>query len=250
MPPQYGNGQESSIEIPVQDDDTFKVDPSVWEDEAVRKGFVKKVYSLLSIMLLFTSGVIAFFVYTPGVRDWVLKNSWINLVAMVLAIGILLGLACTPGLARKAPQNFIMLGLFTFFEAIAIGVICCYYDTEEVMMAFGITCFITIGITIFAAQTKIDFTPMAGGLCLCLFALLGFGFFCIFFGGQVTHIIYCTIGAILFGLFLLVDTQRIMGGKHKQQIHPEEYVFAALNLFLDIINIFLMILQLIGAVGE
>lgn len=38
-----------------------------------------------------------------------------------------------------------------------------------------------------------------------------------------------------------------MGGKHKYSISPEEYIFAALNLYLDIINIFLYILTIIGA---
>jgi len=38
----------------------------------------------------------------------------------------------------------------------------------------------------------------------------------------------------------------MMGGKHKYSISPEEYVFAALNLYLDIIQIFLYILQILG----
>jgi len=43
-----------------------------------------------------------------------------------------------------------------------------------------------------------------------------------------------------------MDTQLILGGKHKYSINPEEYIFAALNLYLDIITIFLLLLQLIG----
>lgn len=39
----------------------------------------------------------------------------------------------------------------------------------------------------------------------------------------------------------------MMGGKHKYSISPEEYIFAALNLYLDIVNIFLYILTIIGA---
>lgn len=39
----------------------------------------------------------------------------------------------------------------------------------------------------------------------------------------------------------------MMGGKHKYSISPEEYIFAALNLYLDIINIFIYILSIIGA---
>lgn len=38
-----------------------------------------------------------------------------------------------------------------------------------------------------------------------------------------------------------------LGGKHKYSISPEEYIFGALNLYLDIVNIFMYILMLIGA---
>ena len=50
--------------------------------------------------------------------------------------------------------------------------------------------------------------------------------------------------------YLVVDTQMMMGGKHKYSLSPEEYIFAALNLYLDIINLFLFILTIIGAVRD
>ena len=46
--------------------------------------------------------------------------------------------------------------------------------------------------------------------------------------------------------YLVFDTQLMMGGKHKYALSPEEYIFAALNLYLDIINLFLFILSIIG----
>ena len=45
--------------------------------------------------------------------------------------------------------------------------------------------------------------------------------------------------------FLAVDTQLLLGNK-ELSLSPEEYVFAALNLYTDIINIFLYILAIIG----
>lgn len=54
------------------------------------------------------------------------------------------------------------------------------------------------------------------------------------------------VGALLFSVYLIYDTQLMMGGDHKFSISPEEYVFAALNIYLDIIMIFLYILRLFG----
>ena len=63
---------------------------------------------------------------------------------------------------------------------------------------------------------------------------------------QVTRMIYASIGALIFCCYLVFDTQLMLGGKHKYSISPEEYIMAALNLYLDIINLFLYILMLVG----
>lgn len=63
---------------------------------------------------------------------------------------------------------------------------------------------------------------------------------------KIVSLVYACLGALLFSVYLVYDTQMMMGGKHKYSIHPEEYIFAALNLYVDIINIFIMILGIIG----
>lgn len=46
------------------------------------------------------------------------------------------------------------------------------------------------------------------------------------------------------------STQMMMGGKHKYSISPEEYIFAALNLYIDIVNIFMYILTILSATRD
>jgi FtsH-binding integral membrane protein len=58
-------------------------------------------------------------------------------------------------------------------------------------------------------------------------------------------VIYAALGALFFMVYLAIDIQMIMGGK-KYEISAEDYIFAAIQVFLDIINIFLLILSLIG----
>ena len=57
---------------------------------------------------------------------------------------------------------------------------------------------------------------------------------------------YGSLGALVFSLYIVYDTQLMMGGKHKYALSPEEYIFAALNLYLDIINLFLYLLAIFG----
>lgn len=46
--------------------------------------------------------------------------------------------------------------------------------------------------------------------------------------------------------YIVIDTQLMLGGKHQYEINEEEYVFAALNLYLDIINLFLFLLRIVN----
>lgn len=120
------------------------------------------------------------------------------------------------------------------------------------LLALGITVVICLALTAFSFQTKWDFTGMGAGLFVCLIVFMIFGFLAIFLRGAfpILNMVYACLGALLFSVYLVYDTQMIMGGKHKYSISPEEYIFAALNIYLDIINIFIYILSIIGHSGS
>ena len=148
-------------------------------------------------------------------------------------------------------MNFIILGIFTFCEGFLLGVIASRYDTDSVLIAVGITCGVTLALTLFAFQTKWDFTMCGGALMAVLIIFVLAGFLMMFFpdsrGNKWAVIGYGSAGALIFSLYLVYDTQLMLGGKHKYSLSPEEYVFAALSLYLDIINMFLYILSIVGA---
>jgi FtsH-binding integral membrane protein len=159
----------------------------------------------------------------------------------------MLVLVCCQGVARTYPANLILLMVFTLFESFLVGAISSTYDTTTVLMAVGITAVVVIAITIFAFQTKYDFTGM--GIYLFVFAIvmLVFGILCIIIRSKIMNIVYSALGAVMFSFYLVFDTQLMLGGKHKYSISPEDYIMAALNLYIDIIQLFLHILRLVGA---
>jgi len=61
------------------------------------------------------------------------------------------------------------------------------------------------------------------------------------------HMVLAGVGALIFSVYLVYDTQLMIGGNHKMSISPEEYIFAALNIYMDVIMIFLYILRLLGS---
>lgn len=99
----------------------------------------------------------------------------------------------------------------------------------------------------FAFQTKVDFTAIGGILFVAVIILMVFGIVCMFFPGKTMILVYSSLGALIFSIYIVYDTQMMLGGDHKYSISPEEYVFAALNLYMDIVNLFIYILTIIGA---
>jgi len=157
-------------------------------------------------------------------------------------------MACCESVRRKTPLNFIFLFLFTIAESFLLGIVAGQYQADEVLMAVGITAAVSLGLTLFALQTKWDFTMCGGVLVACLVVFIIFGIIAIFIPGQIIGLVYASLGALLFSVYLVYDTQLMLGGNHKYSISPEEYIFAALNLYLDIVNIFMYILSIIGLV--
>lgn len=77
------------------------------------------------------------------------------------------------------------------------------------------------------------------------FALFLGGILLIFFPSKVGNIIYATAGAIMICIYLVIDVQLAVGGK-KHEWTIDDYIFAAICIYVDIINLFLYVLKLIG----
>lgn len=218
-----------------------------FSDKTIRAAFIRKVYAILLCQLIVTIGFICFFLFWEDAKLYAMKHPGLFYAALAVTFVTMIAMACFENARRKFPTNVILLSVFTLCEGYLLGAAASVYDADAVLMAAGITAVVCLAITIFAFQTKYDFTMMGGFLFVALIVLLVFGFLTIFFHNRIVHLIYASLGALLFALYLVYDTQIMMGGGKQYSISPEEYIFAALNLYLDIINMFLYILQLISA---
>ncbi|XP_011161668.1 protein lifeguard 1 isoform X2 [Solenopsis invicta] len=248
IPPQghpgmYGSGYG---EDPMQDE----VKGFEFNDKTIRNGFIRKVYSILMCQLVITLGMISLFLYHQPTQRWVQSHREVFWIAFAMTIVLIICMACCTSVRRKAPMNFIFLFLFTIAEAFLLATAASTYQSQEVMLAVGITAAVCLGLTIFAFQTKIDFTGLHSVLFVAVLILMIFGIITIFWHGKVITLVYASLGALIFSLYLIYDTQMMIGGKHKYSVSPEEYIFAALSLYLDVINIFLYILTIIGATRD
>lgn len=117
------------------------------------------------------------------------------------------------------------------------------------MLAVAITAVICGALTLFSFQTKWDFTAHGGILFCAGIVLFIFGILMVFLRNTfpILHLVYACVGALIFSAYLVYDTQLMMGGTHKCSISPEEYIFAALNIYMDIVNIFIYMLTILSA---
>uniref|UniRef100_A0A0P4WTP6 Protein lifeguard 1 n=1 Tax=Scylla olivacea TaxID=85551 RepID=A0A0P4WTP6_SCYOL len=224
-----------------------QMDEFAFSEKSVRRGFIRKVYAVLTSQLIITFGIVAVFVLVPDVQKFAVRNQAVFWTAFGLTLAMVIALSCCGNLRRKTPHNYIALFVFTLCEGYLLGSVAATFEAKDVLIAVGATIVVTIGLTLFAFQTKWDFTFMSGALFTTIIMLIFFGIMAGIMQSRVLYILYACIGALLFCLYIIFDTQLMLGGNHKLAISPEEYIFAALNLYLDVINLFMYLLAIIGA---
>jgi FtsH-binding integral membrane protein len=130
---------------------------------------------------------------------------------------------------KSYPTNIIFLAGFTGLEAYSISVIVSFYKSNIVLQAVLLTAGLFVGLTLFACQTKYDFTSWMPYLFGGLWALILFGFMAAFFRpSSGIELAYSCIAALIFSAYILVDTQLIMKHYHVE----EEIAVSTLSLSL------------------
>ncbi|XP_040900956.1 glutamate receptor, ionotropic, N-methyl D-aspartate-associated protein 1b (glutamate binding) [Toxotes jaculatrix] len=215
------------------------------DNKSIRRAFIRKVFLVLTAQLMVTFAFVAVFTFVAEVRMFVMVNTWTYFVSYAVFFASVCAISCCGSIRRKHPWNLVALSILTLSMSYMVGMIASFHDTDSVVMAVGITAVVCFTVVIFSLQTKYDFTSCYGVLFVCLIVLIFFGILCIIIRDKILHIVYAGLGALLFTCFLAVDTQLLLGNK-ELALSPEEYVFAALTLYTDIINIFLYILAILG----
>lgn len=86
----------------------------------------------MQCQLLVTLGVIALFMYHNPTKKWVRAHPELFWISFGVMIVTLISMACCTNVRRKAPMNFIFLGLFTLAESFLLAMASSTYNSEEV----------------------------------------------------------------------------------------------------------------------
>jgi len=110
--------------------------------------------------------------------------------------------------------------------------------------AFLATTLIFGGLAFYAHRSQRDFSYLGGFLFAATIGLIVMGLLSMFvsFGSTMT-IVWSMIGILIFSGWVLYDVSQ-----YREGVEPEEVPLAALNIFLDFINLFLYILRFLAAI--
>ncbi|XP_034412080.1 protein lifeguard 1 isoform X2 [Cyclopterus lumpus] len=240
---QPATGYESFRDIcpEASSDTTPLMASSSFDDKTVRRAFVRKVFSILTLQLLFTFSVVCVFTFSSVIKEAVQTNLGAYISSIVIFIVVAVALSCCKSFSRRHPWNIVALVVVTLSLSYMVGTIASFHDTTAVVITMGATVVISVAIIAFSAQTRYDFTIWYGVLLILVVDVLLFGFFCTFYYSYISEVAYGCLGALLYSLFLMLDCQLMMG-MMSHRLDPEEYINAALMIYLDIVLIFLYLL--------
>ncbi|GBF95111.1 hypothetical protein Rsub_07695 [Raphidocelis subcapitata] len=218
------------------------------EYQFLRAGFVRKVFGLLAAQLALTAAVAAPIVLSSGVRGFVATNSWVVSLASLGSLVLVLVLSLSESARHSHPTNLILLAAFTALEGVLVGAISATYSLSSVALAVALTAGVAGSLAVYAHRAKTDYTARGGALLSALVSLLLTGLFgALFGGGRGLELLLAGGGAVLFSFYIVYDVQLIIGGAHaKFQLSPDDYVAGTLALYLDVINLFIHLLRLLG----
>ncbi len=210
------------------------------EERLDRATFIKKTYQLFaSSLMAATAGAYIGMDMAASIAKWY----W-GLV--ILEFLLLFGVYFTKS---KPGINLIMLFAFTFMTGITLtpllsAVLGLPGGASIVTNALLLTGVAFGGISLFAINTKRDFTFMGKFLFIALIIMIAAALINIFLGSPILQLAIASGGALLFSAFILFDTQNIMRGNFSSPVE------AAIALYLDVLNLFISLLQIMGILGS
>lgn len=199
--------------------------------------FVKQTYQLFAGSLLAATVGAYVGISTLGT---IVAQFYIGFV--ILEFALLFGLFFTK---TKPGINLFMLFAFTFVSGLTLTPILSRVlgmpgGAAIVAQAFLLTTAIFGIMSIFALRTKKDLASMGKMLFIALIVVVIGSLINLFLGSPILQVIIAGVSAILFSIFIAYDTQNIVRGLY------DSPVTAAVSLYLDFLNLFVSLLQLLG----
>lgn len=200
---------------------------------------LRNTYALLS-MTLITSAIAAFIAIAVGIGPMMSLGMTLGALAIVFFV-----LPRTMNSSAGIVWTFVFTGLL----GASLGPTLTYYLSLSsgpgiVMQALATTGVVFLGLSAYAITSKKDFSFMGGFLVAGVIALLVAMVANIFLQIPALSLAISTIAVLIFSAFILYDTSNIINGGETN------YIRATVSLYLNIFNIFVHMLSILGFMND
>lgn len=200
--------------------------------------FIKKVYSLLAMSM-----------GTAAVGAYLGSGPLLILVAQNMMLFFILQFALiifASFASRRPGLNMVALFSFTTVSGLTLGPLLYQVGPSIAAEALALTAITFAGLSLYVVYSRKDFSFMSGFLMTGLIVLVVGGLLNMFFiQSGMMHFVMSGASVLLFSGFILYDTSNIL-----RYYGTDEYVSATLALYLDILNLFIALLSILGIMSD
>jgi FtsH-binding integral membrane protein len=207
---------------------------------AERATLVRRTYGLVFVSVIITMLGAAFAFTQPAVLNAVVQHPFIMMACMFVP------LIMAQRNARVFPQNILLTGLFTFVEGVFIAPFLLVAEQRapgSVSQAAVLT-FATFGVlSMYAVVSRRDFSAWGSFFTIGLVVLILASIMNAFVGSAAGGLWISAMGVMIMAGLLVFDTWRLL---KSGTLGQDDYVLAAVSIYLDLLNMFLFILSLVS----
>jgi modulator of FtsH protease len=209
-----------------------------------RATLVRRTYGLVFLSVIVTILGSAFAFSQPALMGAVIRHPFLTFFAMFIP------LIMAQRAARSYPKNLILTFLFTFIEGIYIAPFLALAEQRApgVVGQAAVLTFAAFGVlSLYAVMSKRDFSAWGSFFIVGVVVLLIASLINAFVASATAGIWIASMGVLIFAGLLVFDTWRIV---RSGQYGQDDYVLAAVSIYLDLLNMFMFILTLLSGRGD
>lgn len=207
---------------------------------AERATLVRRTYGVVLLGVIITCIGAAFAMTQPALLGAVQQHPFITMICVFAPLWMVMR---NP---RQFPQNVALTGLFTFAEGVWLAPFLMFAEQRApgVINQAALLTLTTFGtLTMYAVFSRRDFSAWGGFFIVGLVVLFITMLLNMFFRSVTAALWLSAAGVFVFGGLLVFDTWRLLrSGTYGE----EDYVAAAVQIYLDLLNMFLFIVSLLG----
>ena len=212
--------------------------------------FLLRVYNWMGSGLALT-GLIAWGVgQSPSLVMAIVGNPIIFWGLIIAELGAVFYLAARVMQMSAQRATFVFLG-YAALNGLTFSVIFLTYTPESIATTFVVTAGMFGAMSFYGATTKKDLTSWGSFLFMGLIGIIIASVVNIFMQSSAMHWIITYAGVLIFTGLTAYDTQKILRmnilGNEGTEEDTKEAISGALRLYLDFINLFLMMLRILGS---